>query len=132
MTITRRWIVAGALVLAACYGSAGAEEGARGAASSPATDGQQTITHITPRPDSIGPTPARFAWTPAKDADRYAIGLWNEVDVLVWRRDDVREPAAEWPAGFRLDPGTYFWSVTALRQDHPIAESGRAAFIVSE
>jgi hypothetical protein len=92
----------------------------------------QTIEHLSPRPDSTGRTPVRFAWSAVKDADRYAIGIWNEVDVLVFRRDDLGEPFVQWPAGHRLDPGTYFWSVIALHENRAIAESGRAAFVVAE
>ena len=29
-----------------------------------------------------------------------------------------------------LEPGTYFWSISALREDNQIAESGLAAFVV--
>ena len=63
-------------------------------------------------------------------AETYAIGVWTEVDVLVWRRDDLHSPSVPWPSDLQLEHGTYFWAVTALRGDRPVAESGRAAFVV--
>jgi len=89
-----------------------------------------TIEHLLPRRDSTGGVPSRFQWTPIAGADRYALGVWNEADVLVWRQDHVREASIAVPAELQLEPGTYFWSVTALREGRPVAESGLAAFVV--
>ncbi len=88
------------------------------------------IDHVEPRRDVVGPQPARFVWTAAAGADRYAIGIWNEVDRLLWRRDDVAGTTVDRPAGFDLEPGTYFWSVTGLKNGREIARSGQAAFVV--
>lgn len=63
-------------------------------------------------------------------ADRYAISVFNEVDVPVWQQDDMREPKVDWPTELRVESGTYFWVVAALSNDRPIAQSGRAAFVV--
>jgi hypothetical protein len=90
----------------------------------------QTIDHVAPRRDSTGATPSRFEWTRVEGADRYVIALYDDVDVLMWRHNDVREPSVEWPAALRVEPGTYFWMVMAFRDDRPIAESGRSAFVV--
>ncbi len=88
------------------------------------------IDHLTPRRDAVGPTPARFSWTPIKDADFYAMAIWNDVDVLIYRRNDLEAPFVDWPADVKLEQGTYFWTVAAFRGDRAIAESGRAAFVV--
>ena len=88
------------------------------------------IEHLTPPRDSVGSVPTRFTWSPVAVADAYAFGIWSEVDVLVWRADDLRAPSVALPAELRLEPGTYFWSVTALRDKQFVADSGRAAFVV--
>jgi hypothetical protein len=89
------------------------------------------LDHVAPSRDSIGATPKYFEWTAVEGADRYAIGILNEIDVVVWRRDDVRTTSVEWPPDLKLEFGTYMWSVTALRGDMPLAESGRSAFVIS-
>lgn len=88
------------------------------------------IEHLVPRRDSSGPMPKRFEWTPVNGADHYAMGVWSEVDVLVWRSGEVTTPFVDVPKDVALDSGTYFWSITALRDGRPIADSGNAAFIV--
>ena len=90
----------------------------------------QTINHVKPRRDSSGPNPDRLEWTEVKGADSYAVGVWNEVDVVVWKRGNIKTNSVEWPKDIVLDAGTYFWSVLALRDGRPIADSGLAAFIV--
>ena len=92
--------------------------------------GVHVIDHVSPRRDFVGGQPGRFAWSAAPGADRYAIGVWNEVDRLIWRQDDVSGTSIDRPAGFDLEPGTYFWSVTGLQQGREIARSGLAAFVV--
>ena len=100
-------------------------------AASAAADAQSLrIDHVSPRRDSTGPIPARLEWTPVKGADSYTVGVWNEVDVMVWKRGRLTNASVDWPQDVVLDPGTYFWSVMAFRDDRPIADSGRAAFIV--
>jgi hypothetical protein len=92
--------------------------------------GTPSIRHLVPEPDSSGEAPKRFEWTPVKGADRYAISVFNEIDTTVWEQDDMREPRVDWPKDLRVDTGTYFWVVAALKDDRPIAQSGRAAFVV--
>ena len=92
----------------------------------------QIIDHLTPRRDSVGPMPDLFSWTPVPGATRYALGLWDDVDRLQWRRDDIPEAKIARPDELRLEPGTYFWSVTALRGNEALGESGRAAFVVRD
>ena len=91
---------------------------------------RRNLEHLVPARDSVGIAPARFAWTAVDGADGYAIGIWNEVDVLVWRDDHVPSNSVARPEDLRLEPGTYFWSVSALREGREIADSGLAAFVV--
>ena len=88
------------------------------------------IEHISPARDSVGAKPTRFEWTAAEGADRYAIGVWDDVDRLMWRNDRVQGTSVVLPDDVELGFGTYFWSVTALRDGRPVAESGRSAFVV--
>ena len=83
-----------------------------------------------PARDSIGRPPVRFSWTAIEGADQYSIGIWNEVDQMIWRRDHIPTPSIDRPEEIRLEPGTYFWSISALQGDQLLAESGLAAFVV--
>jgi hypothetical protein len=90
-----------------------------------------TIDHVSPARDSVGARPSRFEWTAAKDADHYAIGVWDDVDRLIWRDNRVQGTSVTLPADIEIGFGTYFWSVTALADDNrPLAETGRSAFVV--
>ncbi len=89
-----------------------------------------TFDHVSPRRDSVGTKPTRFEWTAAEGADRYAIGVWDDVDRLMWRNDRVQGTSISMPDDVELGFGTYFWSVTALKDGRPIAETGRSAFVV--
>ena len=89
-----------------------------------------TINHLVPRPDSVGPQPARFAWTPIAGADSYAIGLVNEIDGMVWRTSGLPKAEVDWPASLEVPAGTYFWLVEGYQDGRRMAESGRAAFVV--
>lgn len=105
---------------------------AAGSEQSGASAPLRVIQHEEPRRDFVGPQPARYRWSAIAGADRYAFGLWNEADRLVWRRDDLTEPSVAWPAEAQLEPGTYFWSVSALQGEREIAKSGLAAFVVEQ
>jgi hypothetical protein len=99
----------------------------------PAAEAEQrvpTINHLTPARDSVGAKPTKFAWTAADGADRYAIGIWNDVDRLIWRDNHVSGTSVTLPNDIEMEFGTYFWMVTALRDGKPVAESGRSAFVV--
>jgi hypothetical protein len=85
----------------------------------------RVIDHLTPARDSVGRSPSHFSWTPIEGADGYAIGVWNEVDQMVWRQDHIPTASIERPEDVRLEPGTYFWSVSALAGDQQLA-----AFVV--
>jgi hypothetical protein len=85
-----------------------------------------------PRRDFVGPQPDKFVWSAVPEADRYAIGLWNEVDRLLWRQDGIAGTSVERPAELDLDEGTYFWLVSGLRNGQEVAKSGLAAFVVEK
>jgi hypothetical protein len=122
-----RWT---AMAMVVSIGLACAPESDSTAEAPASVDQRPVIEHLTPRRDAVGGVPAYFEWTRVENADRYAIGLWNDVDILVWRLQDVPENRVEWPKDEPLEPGTYFWAVTAFRGNQPVAESGRAAFVV--
>jgi hypothetical protein len=91
---------------------------------------EQTIDHITPPRDFVGPAPTKFVWSAIQGADSYSVGIWNEVDRMVWRQNGVEGTSVPLPDDLVLEPGTYFWTVSALRDGYQIAESGLAAFVV--
>ena len=89
-----------------------------------------TINHVAPVRDSVGARPARFEWTAAEGADEYVIGIWNDVDRLIWRNNHVKGTSVVLPDDIELEFGTYFWMVTALHEGKLVAESGRSAYVV--
>jgi hypothetical protein len=95
-----------------------------------AASSDQVIEHLAPRRDSVGSMPEKYEWTAVKGADRYSIGLWNEVDQMIFRQDGLTSTTFVWPSDSTLEMGTYFWSVTAWSQDRAIAGSGLAAFVI--
>ena len=103
-------------------------------ASAPATDTARQalaiINHLVPRPDSVGPQPAKFALTPIAGADSYAIGLVSEIDSMVWQTQGLAKAEVDWPSSLEVPVGTYFWMVEGYRDGRRMAESGRAAFVV--
>jgi hypothetical protein len=130
--IWRRAVVAGTLVIGlACAPSAGPGNETDDTASSTQAR-MPMIDHVAPPRDSVGKAPARFEWTKVDGADRYAIGVWNEVDVLLWRQDNIPTNTIDRPEPVHFEPGTYFWSVSALKDGRQIAESGLSAFVVRE
>ncbi len=88
------------------------------------------LDHVTPARDSMGRMPTKFEWTAVAGADEYSIGVWNEVDMLLWRMNHIPGNSIVVPDDFTLEPGTYLWTVSALRNGEQIAESGLAAFVV--
>ena len=107
---------------------------ARGNDTAPPVEVEQrlpTIDHVSPKRDSVGERPVTFEWTAAKDADSYSIGVWNDIDRLMWRQDRIQGTSIEMPKHIELEYGTYFWSVTAVREGQAVAESGRSAFVVT-
>ena len=131
----RRWrcaalMVAVAVSAASCASPSNAGGSAGGAAAQAPANELRVIQHEVPKRDFVGPQPKEFRWSPIQGADRYAIGLWNETDRLLWRSDGLKEPTVAWPNELYLDYGTYFWSVSALENGREIAKSGMAAFVI--
>ena len=119
-------------VTSGCAASSIAHQEETSSATSQDDPRAQTIDHLTPARDSIGAAPARFSWTPIAGADSYSIGVWSEVDVLVWRQNNLSTTSVTLPDDVRFEPGTYFWSVSALSDGRQIGESGLAAFVVRD
>ncbi len=111
--------------------AAPSSEATRPSAQAAASKSDQ-IEHQVPRRDYVGKQPRKFAWTAAPDADHYAIGIWNEVDRLIWRKDDITGTSVEPPAELDLEEGTYYWTVSGLRGTQEVAKSGLAAFVVEK
>jgi len=109
---------------------------ALGLACTPAHNGSSSrqepvVDPLVPAPDSVGPAPKNFSWRPVPGAAFYAVGVWNESDALVWRMDDITATSTPIPDDFMFEPGTYFWSVVAIRDGQQIATSGHTAFVVT-
>ena len=122
-----------ALGASACASPSDAgHDAAPAAAQAPPALEMRVIQHEVPKRDFVGPAPTEFRWSPIEGADRYAIGLWNETDRLMWRKDDITTTQVAMPKELYLDYGTYFWSVSALQNDREIAKSGMAAFVIEE
>ncbi len=87
------------------------------------------LDHLIPARDSQGSLPTRFEWTPVAGAETYSIGVWNEVDMLIWRKDQI--PTNSYvPTDLRLEPGTYFWTISAIRGGEEMTASGLSAFVI--
>ena len=132
---TAAWTAAAAVMMlgaASCGAPSGGEASAAARQAPLEAQALKVIQHEEPARDFVGPQPARFRWSPIAGADRYAIGLWNESDRLMWRHDDLTEPTVAWPKELYLEAGTYFWSVSALGNGGEIAKSGTAAFVIEE
>ena len=104
-------------------GAAAIERQIQGAAPAPHLD------HLIPARDSQGSLPKHFEWTAVPGADEYSIGIWNEIDMLVWRHDRITATSFD-PTDLELVPGTYFWTISALHEGDEIAASGLSAFVV--
>ena len=93
---------------------------------------RDSIEHIVPKRDYVGPMPARFEWTAAKGVDEYLVTIENEVDMLMMEAR-IRGTALDFPKDKKLDNGTYFWRVEGVAADgRSVADSGRAAFVVTD
>jgi hypothetical protein len=90
------------------------------------------IDHLIPARDSQGRVPSQFSWTAVAGAEEYSVGIWNEVDMLMWRVDHVPGTSTPRPEDLKLEPGTYLWAISALRGGQQIAESGLAAFVIRD
>jgi hypothetical protein len=124
-------LVALAIMAASCTHPGAAQQASPSAsAASRGGAGSQRLDHVMPARDSVGSAPKTFSWTVVQGADSYSIGVWNEVDVLVWRQNNITTNSVARPDDVPLEPGTYFWSVSALRDGEELADSGLSAFVV--
>ena len=124
-------LIALAVMTASCTHPGAAQQASpSAAAASRGGAGSQRLDHVNPARDSVGSAPRTFSWTVVQGADSYSIGVWNEVDVLVWRQNNIPTNSVNRPDDVPLELGTYFWSVSALRDGEEVADSGLSAFVV--
>lgn len=107
------------------------ESGAEAPAAEVAPIQRKEIEHVTPKRDFVGRAPAKLEWTAAEGVDSYDITVSTEIDSLVFEYVGARTTFIEWPEEIKLEPGTYFWRVVGLKDGRGIADSGRAAFVVT-
>lgn len=93
---------------------------------------KERIEHVTPRRDFVGPLPTKLEWTAVDGADSYAVSVENEIEIAVFDQTGIKTTSTPWPAGLRIEPGTYYWRIVGLKEGRLIADSGRAAFVVQE
>ena len=93
---------------------------------------RQTIDHVTPRRDFVGPAPTRLEWTAVDGADSYDISVSTEIDSRVFEHRGARGTSIPWPKEITLTPGTYFWRIVAVKDGRSVADSGRSAFVVTD
>ena len=123
--------IALAVMAASCTHPGAAQQAApSSAAASRGGAASHRLDHVMPARDSVGSAPKTFSWTVVQGADSYSIGVWNEVDVLVWRQNNIPTNSVTRPDDVPLEPGTYFWSVSALSNGEEVADSGLSAFVV--
>lgn len=90
------------------------------------------IEHVVPSRDSVGRQPTRLEWTAVDGVESYALSVENEIEIEMFGLEDLKTNSAPWPKEIKLDPGTYFWRIIALKGNRVIADSGRAAFLIRE
>jgi hypothetical protein len=122
--------VAFAALAVSCAHSGTSRQTTPAAATDASRAGSRRLDHIMPARDSVGRAPKTFTWTAVQGADSYSIGVWNEVDVMIWRQNNIPTTSVDWPDDMTLEPGTYFWSVSALSNGEEVADSGLSAFVV--
>jgi hypothetical protein len=93
---------------------------------------RQRIEHVTPKRDFVGVAPARLEWTAVDGVDSYSVTVMNEVDALFLDYRRATGTSIDWPRDIRLEPGTYFWRVVGVKDGRSVADSGRAAFVVTD
>lgn len=126
---TFRYSVAALAVL--CLACTPQEPTNASAPAATATIARQQIDHVTPRRDFVGPAPARLEWTAVEGVESYNITVMTEIDTLVFQHTGARGTSIDWPSEIKLEPGTYFWRVVGVQAGRAVADSGRAAFVVS-
>jgi len=123
-------LIALAVMAASCTHPGAQQASPSSSAASRGGAASHRLDHVMPARDSVGSAPKTFSWTVVQGADSYSIGVWNEVDVLVWRQNNIPTNSVTRPDDVPLEPGTYFWSVSALSNGEEVADSGLSAFVV--
>lgn len=121
--------VLGFLGFVGCSPHSAQEVAAPAAAVAPIT--RDTIEHVTPKRDFVGAAPSRLEWTAVDGVDSYGVTVINEVDALLVEYRGVKGTSIDWPNEVKLEPGTYFWRVVGVNDGRSVADSGRAAFVVT-
>jgi hypothetical protein len=93
---------------------------------------RQRIEHVTPKRDFVGAAPARLEWTAVEGVDSYTVTVMNEVDARLLDYHRATGTSIDWPKEIKLEPGTYYWRVVGVKDGRRAADSGRAAFVVTE
>ena len=128
------WMMSGGVVALVASGCATATPASTRPLPALATLGRPSavLNHIAPARDSMGSSPTHFEWTPVAGADEYAVGVYNEIDMIVWRYDHIpgNVTSIDRTDGGRFEPGTYFWMVSAQKDGLEFGESGLSAFVV--
>jgi hypothetical protein len=93
---------------------------------------RQRIEHVTPKRDFVGVAPAKLEWTAVNGVDSYTVTVMNDVDALLVDYRRATATSIDWPKEIRLEPGTYFWRVVGVKDGRSVADSGRAAFVVTD
>jgi hypothetical protein len=120
------------LVALFCFAALACNGVSQAAAGAPAVAPIQmdTIEHVTPRRDYVGPHPTTLEWTAVAGAESYAVTVENEIELVMLEKEGLTTTSMPWPKEVHLEPGTYFWRITALKGNRILADSGRAAFVV--
>jgi hypothetical protein len=72
----------------------------------------------------------RFEWQPVATATAYELRVTTADGAGVWSTR-VTTPSAELPESVVMRSGAYYWQVTALRDNAPIASSPMVALRVN-
>ena len=74
------------------------------------------------------PTPGTVKWGPVTAATAYRARVFTADGRPLWVGATATETAASWPQAATAAPGTYYWSIEALRGEQVIARSRLQAF----
>ena len=93
------------------------------------TDQPQTISTISPADDAVLENERTvFAWRSIEAAATYRLTLQDSTGPTVWA-SSMEDTTAVLPAGLRLAPGQYYWSVAARLPNAVSAKTGVRRFL---
>jgi hypothetical protein len=123
-----------ACVLSACGGgqpAAPASTSERPAAGGPAA-APGVVAIIEPAEGSSSGHIDLFRWSPVQGATGYRMHLAASTDGrTIWDSPVLTAPEAHLPNTIALEPEAHVWTVTALKGESVIAESGTHRFLVT-